>query len=86
MLDVCLGRSHPGAEQPIIRFPEPSANFPAHVHLDQRKLLQILLVDLVEGGGGYMNCRAIFDCADGGAAWPEVHYRHLSEAVALLQD
>ena len=41
----------PGAEQPIIRFSEPSAHFPAHVHLDQRELLEILRVDLVEVGG-----------------------------------
>jgi hypothetical protein len=31
--DIRLGHPHPGAEQPIVRFPEPSANFPAHVHL-----------------------------------------------------
>ncbi len=31
--DVRLGRPHPGAEQPIVRFPEPAADFPAHVHL-----------------------------------------------------
>jgi hypothetical protein len=51
ILDVRIRRPHPGAEQSIIRFPEPSANFPAHVHLDQRELLQILLVDPVEVGG-----------------------------------
>jgi hypothetical protein len=29
MLDVHLRHAHPGAKQSIIRFPEPSANFPA---------------------------------------------------------
>jgi hypothetical protein len=51
MLDVSVRRPHPGAEQSIIRFPEPSAHFTAHVHLDQRKLLEIPRVDLVEVGG-----------------------------------
>ena len=51
MLDVRVRRPHPGAEQSIIGFPEPSAHFPAHVHLDQRELLEILRVDLVEVGG-----------------------------------
>ena len=41
---------HRGAEQLIIRFPEPSGHFPAHVHLDQRELLEILLVDLMQVG------------------------------------
>ena len=45
------GVSHPGAEQSIIRFSEPSANFPAHVHLYQRELLKILRIHLVEVGG-----------------------------------
>jgi hypothetical protein len=49
VLDVRV-RPKPGAEQLIIRFPEPSGHFPAHVHLDQRELLGILLVDLVEVG------------------------------------
>jgi len=49
VLDVRV-RPKPGAEQSIIRLPEPSAHFPAHVHLDQRELLEILLVDLVEVG------------------------------------
>ena len=43
-------RPKPGPEQLIIRFPEPSGHFPAHVHLDQRELLEILFVDLVEVG------------------------------------
>jgi hypothetical protein len=30
-----------GAEQLIIRFAETPANFPAHIHLNQRELLQI---------------------------------------------
>jgi hypothetical protein len=51
MLDVRLRHAHPGAEQSTIRFPEPSAHFPPHVHLDQRKLLQIPRIDLVEVGG-----------------------------------
>jgi hypothetical protein len=50
-LHVRLRHTHLGAKQSIIRFPEPPANFPAHVHLDQRKLLEILRVDLVEVGG-----------------------------------
>jgi hypothetical protein len=37
-------------EQLIIRFPEPSGHFPAHVHLDQRELLEIVFVDLMEVG------------------------------------
>jgi hypothetical protein len=48
---VRLRRAHAGAEQSIIRFSEPSANFPTHVHLDQRELLHIPRVDLVEVGG-----------------------------------
>jgi hypothetical protein len=51
MLDVRVRRPHRGAQQSIIRFPEPSAHFPAHVHLDQRELLGILAADLVEAGG-----------------------------------
>ena len=43
---VCA--AHPGAEQPIVRYPEPSADFPAHVHLYQRKLLKISRVHLVK--------------------------------------
>ena len=35
----------------LSNFPEPSAHFPAHVHLDQRELLEILRVDLVEVSG-----------------------------------
>lgn len=31
--DVRPGRPHPGAKQLIVRFLEPSADFPAHVHL-----------------------------------------------------
>jgi hypothetical protein len=50
VLDVRV-RPKPGAEQSIIRLPEPSAHFPAHVHLDQRELPEILRVDLVEVGG-----------------------------------
>jgi hypothetical protein len=48
MPDVRLRRSHPGTEQPIVRFSEASANFPAHVHLDQGELLKILCVDLIK--------------------------------------
>ena len=46
-----LGRSHPGAEQPIIQLSEPSANLPAEVHLYQRELLKILRIHLVEVSG-----------------------------------
>ena len=46
-----LGRSHPGAQQPIIQLSDPSANLPAHVHLYQRELLEILRIHLVEVGG-----------------------------------
>ena len=38
----------PGAEQLVIRFPKSSGHFPAHVHLDQRELLNVALVDLIE--------------------------------------
>ena len=48
VLDVRVWRPHPGAQPLIIRFPEPSAHLPAHVHLDQRELLGILRADLVE--------------------------------------
>ena len=51
MSSVSLGRPHLRAEQSTIRFPKPSADFPSHVHLYQRKLLKILCVDLVEVGG-----------------------------------
>src|SRR6476661_963569 len=86
MLDVHIPSPHRGAQQSIIRFPEPSAHFPAYVHLDQRELLEIVRVDLVEVGGGKTDCGAIFDRADGGAAWKKVHHRHLPEAVAILED
>jgi hypothetical protein len=46
-----LRRAHAGAKQSIIRFSEPSANFPTHVHLDHRELLHVPRVDLVEVGG-----------------------------------
>ena len=49
--DVRLGRPHPDAKKPIVCFPEASADFPAHVHLYQRKLLKILRIHLVEVGG-----------------------------------
>ena len=32
-----------------------------------------------------MDCDTIFDRTDGSATWTVVHYRHLSEAVALIQ-
>ena len=32
-----------------------------------------------------MDCDTIFDRTDGRATWTVVHYRHLSEAVALIQ-
>ena len=41
----------PGAEQPIVQLSEPSANLPAHVHLYQRELFEILRIDVVEVGG-----------------------------------
>ena len=41
MPGVGFRHAHPGAKQSIIRFPETSANFPTHVHLDQRELFQI---------------------------------------------
>jgi hypothetical protein len=47
MLNVRSRRLHSGAEQSIIRFPKSAAYFAAHVHLDQRELLEILRVDLV---------------------------------------
>lgn len=49
--DPRLRQPHLGAEQAIVRLPKPSANFPAHVHLYQRKLLRILTIHLVEVGG-----------------------------------
>jgi hypothetical protein len=49
--DVHLELPHTGSEQPIIRFPQPAADFPAHVHLDERKLLKVLRVHPVEVGG-----------------------------------
>ena len=76
-------RPHPG-EQPIVSFSQPPGHFPAHVHLDQRELLEILLVDLMEVGCRKTDCGAIFDGADGGAARTEVHDRHLPEAIALF--
>ena len=51
MLDVRDRRPHLCEKQSIIRFPEPSAHFSTHVHLDQRELLDVLRVDLVEVGG-----------------------------------
>src|SRR6185437_7603507 len=74
------------SEQPVISFPQPSGHFPAHVHLDQGELLEILLVDLVEVSCRKTDCGAILDGADRGAARTEVHRRHLPEAIALLQD
>ena len=50
MLDVRLRRRHPGAKPSLIGFPETAANFAAHVHLDQRELLQIPSIDPVEVG------------------------------------
>ena len=47
VLDVRVWRPHHGAQSLIIRLPESSAHLPAHVHLDQRELLGIL----VEVGG-----------------------------------
>ena len=51
MFDVGVRRPHRGAQQSIVRFTEASAHFPAHVHLDERELLKIMGVDLVEVGG-----------------------------------
>ena len=51
MLDVGVRRPHRGAQQPIVGFTQPPAHFPAHVHLDERELLKIMGVDLVEVGG-----------------------------------
>jgi len=47
MPGVGFRHAHPGAKQSIIRFPETSANFPTHVHLDQRELFQIQRAELV---------------------------------------
>jgi endoglucanase len=73
VLDVRV-RPHP-AEQLIIRFPEPSGHFPAHVHLDQRELLEVLLVDLVEVGmmPAFANADAVND-----------RLTELGQAVSLL--
>ena len=51
-------------EQPVVSFPQPSGHFPAHVHLDQGELLEILLVDLVEVGCRKADCGAILDGTD----------------------
>jgi hypothetical protein len=74
------------SEQPVISFPQPSGHLPAHVHLDQGELREILRVDLVEVSCRKTDCGAILDGADRGAARTEVHHRHLPEAIALLQD
>ena len=49
--DVGRRRPHLRDEQSTVCFPQPSANFPPHVHLDECKLLQVLRVHLVEVGG-----------------------------------
>ena len=66
--DVRLGRTHLHTEQSAIGFPQPSAHLASHVHLYERKLLEILRVHLVEVGRRNMDCGAIFYGTNGGAA------------------
>jgi hypothetical protein len=83
--DVRYGRPHLGTEQSTICFPQPTADFASHVHLYERKLLEILRVHLVEVGSRNMDCGAIFCCTDGGAAWTVINHCHLPETVAFIQ-
>jgi hypothetical protein len=53
--------------------------------LDQRELLEILFVDLMEARRRKTDRCAILDGADGGTARTEVHDRHLPEAIALFE-
>ena len=46
--DVRLGRPHLRTEQSTICLPQPPTDFASHVHLYERKLLELLCVHLVE--------------------------------------
>src|SRR5437016_11177434 len=71
------------AEQALVGNAQPAADFAADVHLDQRKLLEVALVDLEKSGCRQFDRRASFRCTHRGAAWKQIHQRHLAEAVAL---
>ena len=51
MSDVRLWRPHLCAEQSTMGFAKPSADFASHVHLYDRKLLEIVRVHSVEVRG-----------------------------------
>jgi hypothetical protein len=57
-----------------------------HVHLDDRELLEILLVELVEGVDGHLERGAVFRRLHRCAARAHLDERHLTEAVAAIEE
>src|SRR5262245_55649802 len=82
---IVLASSHAGAKQALVGHSQSAADLASDVHLEQGKLLDILLVDLVEARGGQLDRRAFFDRHHRRASREQIHQRHLAEAIAFAQ-